>query len=252
MRVCLPFASWRAGAGAARTGPNVRRRGGEATHRPERAARARAGRQLRRCRRRAGRWFRRRDLAARSFASWGRGGTAGGFAVSVPVTSPLGGPVPRPGRRASARPSGYASRYGAGVHAAGLFVSLSRVGLTDRWGEIRIGPPAAGRRESLRAALRPSRISVHGSYSAGDVGRVRPPPRRLVPAPVRTAAPRFLTISTAIFSTYSPSGWTQHAGHVDTGSEYHAMLPPRARAGLHGATRCSPLLRGTARNPTCG
>lgn len=122
----------------------------------------------------------------------------------------------------------------------------------DRWGEIRIGPPAAGRRESLRAALRPSRISVHGSYSAGDVGRVRPPPRRLVPAPVRTAAPRFLTISTAIFSTYSPSGWTQHAGHVDTGSEYHAMLPPRARAGLHGATRCSPLLRGTARNPTCG
>ena len=31
----------------------------------------------------------------------------------------------RPGRRASARPSGYASRYGAGVHAAGLFVSLS-------------------------------------------------------------------------------------------------------------------------------
>ena len=74
--VCLPFASWRAGAGAARTGPNVRRRGGEATHRPERAARARAGRQLRRCRRRAGRWFRRRDLAARSFASWGRGGTA--------------------------------------------------------------------------------------------------------------------------------------------------------------------------------
>ena len=109
----------------ARTGPNVRRRGGEATHRPERAARARAGRQLRRCRRRAGRWFRRRDLAARSFASWGRGGTAGGFAVSVPVTSPLGGPVPRPGGRASARPSGYASRYGAGVHAAGLFVSLS-------------------------------------------------------------------------------------------------------------------------------
>ena len=145
------------------------------------------------------------------------------------------------------------------MHAAGLFVSLSNaVGLTDRWGEIRIGPPAAGRRESLRAALRPSRISVHGSYSAGDVGRVRPPPRRLVarrqlqfrelPQP----APRFLTISTAIFSTYSPSGWTQHAGHVDTGSEYHAMLPPRARAGLHGATRCSPLLRGTARNPTCG
>ena len=95
----------------------------------------------------------------------------------------------------------------------------------DRWGEIRIGPPAAGRRESLRAALRPSRISVHGSYSAGDVGRVRPPPRRLVPAPVRTAAPRFLTISTAIFSTYSPSGWTQHAGHVDTGSEYHVAAP---------------------------
>ena len=123
--VFATFASWRAGAGAARTGPNVRRRGGEATHRPERAARARAGRQLRRCRRRAGRWFRRRDLAARSFASWGRGGTAGGFAVSVPVTSPLGGPVPRPGGRASARPSGYASRYGAGVHAAGLFVSLS-------------------------------------------------------------------------------------------------------------------------------
>ena len=251
MRVCLPFASWRAGAGAARTGPNVRRRGGEATHRPERAARARAGRQLRRCRRRAGRWFRRRDLAAPARSR--RGVEAARQAgLRFPFRSPLGGPVPRPGGRASARPSGYASRYGAGVHAAGLFVSLSRVGLTDRWGEIRIGPPAAGRRESLRAALRPSRISVHGSYSAGDVGRVRPPPRRLVPAPVRTAAPRFLTISTAIFSTYSPSGWTQHAGHVDTGSEYHAMLPPRARAGLHGATRCSPLLRGTARNPTCG
>ena len=171
--------------------------------------------------------------------------------LRFPFRSPLGGPVPRPGGRASARPSGYASRYGAGVHAAGLFVSRCRFD-ADRWGEIRIGPPAAGRRESLRAALRPSRISVHGSYSAGDVGRVRPPPRRLVPAPVRTAAPRFLTISTAIFSTYSPSGWTQHAGHVDTGSEYHAMLPPRARAGLHGATRCSPLLRGTARNPTCG
>ena len=94
MSACVfaTFASWRAGAGAARTGPNVRRRGGEATHRPERAARARAGRQLRRCRRRAGRWFRRRDLAARSFASWGRGGTAGGFAVSVPVTSRRSGP----------------------------------------------------------------------------------------------------------------------------------------------------------------
>ena len=122
--VRLPFASWRAGAGAARTGPNVRRRGGEATHRPERAARARAGRQLRRCRRRAGRWFRRRDLAARSFASWGRA-AARQAGLRFPFRSPLGGPVPRPGRRASARPSGYASRYGAGVHAAGLFVSLS-------------------------------------------------------------------------------------------------------------------------------
>ena len=165
MYVCLPFASWRAGAGAARTGPNVRRRGGEATHRPERAARARAGRQVRRCRRRAGRWFRRRDLAARSFASRGverRHGTrqAG---LRFPFRSPLGGPVPRPGGRASARPSGYASRYGAGVHAAGLFVSLSRVGLTDpggaRSGSARPRPGGASP-SALRSGPLGSRYTV--------------------------------------------------------------------------------------------
>ena len=187
---------------------------------------------------------------ARVRVVWGRGGTAGGFAVSVPVTSPLGGPVPRPGGRASARPSGYASRYGAGVHAAGLFVSGCRFdGSVGRL--IRIGPPAAGRRESLRAALRPSRISVHGSYSAGDVGRVRPPPRRLVPAPVRTAAPRFLTISRPRYSphTLPPAGRStlDMLTPVQNTTPCCRPAPAQASTAQRAAAPCSAGRRGTRR-----
>ena len=244
--VCLPFASWRLGL-ARRTGPNVRRRRSNA---PTREGRRGPG----------------------------LGGSCGGAGAGQ-----VGGSGVATSRfaRSSWFEAGFRSGHLSAVRSPGRVVARQRdrqatlvateractrlvYSCRCRWGEIRIGPPAAGRRESLRAALRPSRISVHGSYSAGDVGRVRPPPRRLVPAPVRTASSQlshpgshrhFLTISQGhrdILHILSRSGWTQHAGHVDTGSEYHAMLPPRARAGLHGATRCSPLLRGTARNPTCG
>ena len=78
--------------------------------------------------------------------------------LRFPFRSPLGGPVPRPGGRASARPSGYASRYGAGVHAAGLFVSGCRF------------DGSVGRDQDRPARGRAARVPPRCAQALSDLG----------------------------------------------------------------------------------
>ena len=111
--MCLPFASWRLGL-ARRTGPNVRRRRSNAPTREGRRGPGLGGS----CGGAGAGQVGGSGVATSRFArsSWFEAGFRSGHLSAVRS---------RPGRRASARPSGYASRYGADVHAAGLFVSLS-------------------------------------------------------------------------------------------------------------------------------